>query len=268
MNDVTSASASRLEDTFRRLSEQGRSALVAYITCGFPDAASTPGVLDALAEEGADVIELGIPFSDPLADGPVIQASSFRALEGGMTVARTLEILREFRLRHPTPVVIFTYLNPVLCYGLERFAADAAEAGAQGILLTDLPAGADPEMESTLSDAGLDVVRLLAPTTPTDRIGEVASGGGGFIYYISRTGVTGTRASLREGLLEEVARLRDAVSLPIAVGFGISNAEQARHVASVADGIVVGSALVRALDEGGIPGLRKLTAELRAGIDG
>lgn len=268
MSDATSLGAPTLEETFARLARDGRTALIAYLTCGFPDASVTPGALDALAEEGADVIELGVPFSDPLADGPVIQASSFRALEGGMTVAGTLEVLRDFRRRHPTPVVIFTYLNPVLRYGLERFARDAREAGAQGILLTDLPAGADPEMESTLSDAGLDVVRLLAPTTPAGRIGAVATGGGGFVYYISRTGVTGTREALREGLLDEVSRLREAVSLPIAVGFGISTADQARSVAGVADGVVVGSALIRALDEDGIPGLRSLTAALRAGVDG
>lgn len=256
-----------LEDTFARLRGEGRSALVAYLTAGFPDRETSARALDALAEAGADVIELGIPFSDPLADGPTIQASSFRALEQGMSVRGSLELLAEFRSRHSTPVVVFTYLNPVMHYGAERFAADAVAAGAQGILLTDLPAGADPELEDTFRQAGLDVVRLLAPTTDPARIATVVHGCGGFLYYISRTGVTGARTVLREDLLEEVTRLKKAVDLPIAVGFGISSPDQAASVAGVADGVVVGSALVRSLDEEGVEGLGRFVRSLREGMD-
>jgi tryptophan synthase alpha chain len=257
-----------LESAFRARAEQGTAALVAYITAGFPHRSATGPALDALAEAGVDVIELGIPFSDPLADGPTIQAASFRALEGGMTVEGCLEELRAFRARHTTPVVLFTYLNPVLHYGAEAFTRAAVAAGAQGILITDLPAGADPELESVFADGGLDVVRLLAPTTEAERVPEVATGGGGFLYYISRTGVTGARASLREDLAEEVRALRDRVDLPVAVGFGISTPEQAAEVAGVADGVVVGSALVKALDSGGVEALGDLAAGLRRGMDG
>ena len=264
----SSPSSGRIARAFSRRRRTGRAALVPYVTAGFPELDSTAPVLDALVDAGADVIELGIPFSDPLADGPTIQASSYRALRNGMDVERVLAEVAAFRERHDTALVLFTYLNPVLRHGAERFCRRAREAGADGLLLTDLPSGTDPALEATVTGAGLDLIRLLAPTTPAERIPRVARGGGGFLYYISRTGVTGASASLREEVGEEVARVRAAVDLPVAVGFGISGPEQARTVARWADGVVVGSALIRRLEEEGVEGARAFVASLREAIDG
>jgi tryptophan synthase alpha chain len=247
---------------------RGHAALVPYVTAGHPAPGATVDVLDALAEAGADVLEVGIPFSDPMADGPTIQRSSFQSLSQGTTVSRVLEDVRAFRARRSTPVVLFTYLNPVLRYGVDDFLADAVAAGARGLLVTDLPQGADPELEERIRGSGLDLIRLVAPTTPPERVPDIAAGGSGFLYYISRTGVTGARTTLRDTLGEEVGRVRDAVSLPVAVGFGISTPEQAAAVAAVADGVVVGSALVRALEEGGVEGGATFLASLRRGMDG
>lgn len=265
---MTSPTESAITRRIIQRREEGRAALIPYITAGYPDRATTPALLDALVEAGADVVELGIPFSDPLADGPTIQRSSFQALEGGMTVAGVLDLVRDFRLRHETPLVLFSYLNPILHYGTERFARDARDSGAQGVLVTDLPAGADPELEDAIRSTGLDLIRLLAPTTAAGRVRDVARGGGGFLYYISRTGVTGARQSLRDELAREVEAIRGAVTLPVAVGFGISTPEQAAAVAAVADGVVVGSAVIQALDEGGVEGVRRFMAGLRTGMDG
>jgi tryptophan synthase alpha chain len=248
-------------------SGRGQAALIPYVTAGHPEAHSTPGLLRAVAEAGADVIELGIPFSDPLADGPTIQRSSFQALERGTTVAKVLDALGNFRRTHATPVVLFTYLNPILGYGVDAFLADACGAGAQGLLVTDLPTGADPPLEERIQASGLDLIRLVAPTTPPERVPIVAAGRSGFLYYISRTGVTGAREQLRGALAEEVARVKAAVSLPVAVGFGISTPEQAAAVAAVADGVVVGSALIQALDRGGIEEGAAFVASLRQGMD-
>lgn len=256
-----------LSRRFQELGSEGRTALVPFITAGYPSVDRSLEVLDALVRAGADVIELGIPFSDPLADGPTIQRASFRALEGGMSVDGVLKLLSRFRGRHDTPVVLFTYLNPVLHHGFHRFLEEAREAGAQGLLLTDLPAGADPEKESAVHEVGLDLIRLVAPTTSPSRITDAVSGGSGFVYYISRTGVTGARSELRSELAEEVEALRDVVDLPIAVGFGISSPEQAAMVGRVAEGVVVGSALIDALDEGGVEGAEKFLRGLREGLD-
>ena len=260
-------SSSRIARRFAERAAAGRTTLIPYVTAGFPEMATTGPLLRALDDAGADIIELGIPFSDPLADGPTIQASSFRALENGVTVEGVLEMVREFRAERETPLVLFTYLNPVFHYGLERFCADATAAGADGILLTDLPAGCDPELEGMLERAGLDLIRLLAPTTAADRVARVAQGGRGFLYYISRTGVTGARQALRAELADEVDRLRERVGLPVAVGFGISSPEQAREVAGVADGVVVGSALIQRLDAEGIEGAAAFVAALREAMD-
>ena len=257
-----------LARAFARRQERGQAALVPYICAGFPDRDTSLAMLLAAADAGADVIELGIPFSDPLADGPTIQAATFRALEKGMTVRGALELLRAFRAERDTPVVVFTYLNPVHHYGMDRFVADAAEAGAQGILLTDLPAGADPELEGAAARGGLALVRLLAPTTPRERIPRVAEGGSGFLYYISRTGVTGARTELRGELAREIADLKGLVGMPVAVGFGISSPAQAAAVAGVADGVVVGSALVDALDRDGVEGAGAFLRSLRQAMDG
>jgi len=253
---------------FAELRAEGRAALVVYTTAGFPEPDSTVPLLVALADAGADVLELGIPFSDPLADGPTIQRSSFLALQGGMTVRRALADLAEFRSLRDTPVVLFTYLNPLLRYGVEAFCRDARAAGADGLLLTDVPVGADPELENAVAASGLDLVRLLAPTTPEARIGDVAGKGSGFLYYISRTGVTGARAELPPELAEEVRAVRDQVTLPVAVGFGISTPEQAAAVAGLADGVVVGSALIRTVEEEGVEGAARFIAGLRRAMDG
>ena len=260
-------SSGRISRAFARRAQAGQSALIPYVTAGFPERTSTGAVLDALVEAGADVIELGIPFSDPLADGPTIQASSFRSLQNGTTVDGVFAEVEAFRELHDTALVLFTYLNPVLRYGVDRFCRRAREVGADGLLLTDVPTGADPALEATVTEAGLDLIRLLAPTTPLERIPLVAQGGGGFLYYISRTGVTGASASLRDEVGAEVARVRAAVDLPVAVGFGISGPEQARTAAGWADGVVVGSALIRALDEDGVEGGRAFIASLREAID-
>lgn len=256
-----------IEEAFRVRREAGQAALVPYICAGHPSAEASLGLLHAAADAGADVIELGIPFSDPLADGPTIQKATFDALALGMTVQGALDILREFRKTRSTPVVLFTYLNPVVRMGVEKFCREAKDAGAQGILLTDLPAGADAEIEAQVRASGLDLIRLLAPTTPKERIPEVARGASGFLYYISRTGVTGARSELREGIAQEVERLRTLVDLPIAVGFGISTPEQAALVCSVADGVVVGSALIDAASKGGVKGGSALLRSLREAMD-
>jgi tryptophan synthase alpha chain len=256
-----------ISETLTRCKSRGTSALIPYLTAGYPNAGESLALMKGMVSAGADIIELGVPFSDPLADGPTIQRASFQALAGGMSVRGVLDLLRSFRADHDTPVVLFSYLNPLLRYGLEGFLKDAEEAGAQGLLLTDLPTGADPAMEGMITESGLDLIRLLAPTTTKARMGEVATGGGGFVYYISRTGVTGAQQELREGLGREVEDIRAEVGLPIVVGFGISTPEQAASVAGLADGVVVGSALINALDEGGVDGALAFLKGLREGMD-
>jgi len=253
---------------FDDLQREGKAALIPYLTAGYPSADASLELMKGLAGAGADILELGIPFSDPLADGPTIQRASFQALEAGMNLPGALAMLKEFRRDFDTPVVLFSYLNPILRYGAETFVRDAVEAGAQGVLLTDLPAGADPELERIIGSGGLDLIRLLAPTTLGPRIGQVAEGGGGFLYYISRTGVTGARTELREALGREVEAIRSQVDLPVAVGFGISTPDQAAAVAAVADGVVVGSALIDVLDREGVPGAVRFAGDLRKGMDG
>lgn len=244
-----SASAITSSDPFARrfalTRAEHRAALVVYITAGHPDPERSRALLGALPGAGADIIEVGVPFSDPMADGPIIQASSARALAQGMTFDRTLALVREAR---PTvPVVLFTYLNPLLAAGddaLER----AHEAGVRGLLVTDLPVGADPALEERFGRGPLAFVRLVAPTTPPARMAEIATHGGGFVYLISRLGVTGVRDELAHDLPHTVATLRAATSLPICVGFGISTPAQARETGLIADGVVVGSAVVREAD--------------------
>lgn len=221
----------------------------------------------AAADSGADILELGIPFSDPLADGPVIQRVSHEALRSGVTVGAVLSTLQEFRAVRDTPVVLFGYLNPILQYGVDAFISDATAAGAQGLLITDLPAGCDPSVEGPLAASTLDLIRLVAPTTPADRVREIAGDAGGFLYYVSRTGVTGARTDLRGDLEREVRALKGLVSLPVAVGFGISTPEQAASVAAVADGVVVGSALLGRIEHEGIEGGARFLGALRAAMD-
>ena len=259
--------ASAIRSVFAAVQEEGRAALIPYVTAGHPVGDSTATVLHALADSGADLIELGVPFSDPLADGPTIQGSSFSSLQNGTTVEDVLAELKTFRAERRTPVVLFTYLNPVLRYGLEDFLSDATECGASGLLLTDLPVGADCEVERTVAESPLDFIRLVAPTTRAERVPEIAENGSGFLYYISRAGVTGARSQLRESLSDEVAALRSQVGLPVAVGFGISTPEQAREVGRASDGVVIGSALVRIMDESGVEAGARFVARLRAALD-
>ncbi len=248
---------------FAQLRDQGRRAFVPYVTAGHPDPARSVALLRELEGAGADVIEVGVPFSDPLADGAVIQASSQKALDQGVRFDQVLEIISAAGLT--IPVVLFSYLNPLLRGGDDALRR-AADAGAHGVLVTDLPLGADPEREAWFARSPLAFIRLVAPTTPPARMAEIARTGSGFVYLISRLGVTGERSDLPPELPETVARLRAATSLPICVGFGISRPEQARSVAAIADGVVVGSAIVRAADESVAAAVR-LATSLRRAID-
>ncbi len=257
----------RLAATFRRLGAENRRAFIPYVTAGDPAPELTADVMEMLVDAGADVLELGIPFSDPLADGPTIQAAAWRALRRGVDVAQVLTWTRDIATKSDVPIVLFSYLNPILSYGPERFLEDARASGAAGLLITDLPAGEDPDLESALGSGDLEMVRLIAPTTPAGRLPLILQTAQGFIYYISRTGVTGERDRLRRELAAEVRALRRQSNLPIAVGFGISSPDQAQAVASVADGVVVGSALVRTLAEEGLEAARRLAGALRTAID-
>lgn len=256
-----------LAPTFAALRSSGRRALIPYLTAGYPAPGETARLLDVLAANGADIIELGVPFSDPVADGPTIQRSSQRALEQGMNLPRTLQLLREFSARSSVPVVLFSYLNPIIGYGVERFIEEAAAAGAAGVLITDLPAGADPELERKLSAAPFSFVRLVAPTTPPARLDAIAAQAQGFLYYVGRMGVTGARAALRAETLTEVASLRGRTRVPVAVGFGVSTPAHAKEIARVADGVIVGSALIDALDRGGPDAVAALMRDLRAALE-
>jgi tryptophan synthase alpha chain len=256
-------SSDAISKKFAALKSAGRRALVPYITAGHPDESRTIELLHALTDAGADVIELGLPFSDPMADGPVIQASSQRALEEGMNFDRLLELAN--RARPGVPLVLFSYLNPVLAAGRDALSR-ASDAGFSGILLTDLPVGADPAREAWVGASPLEFIRLVAPTTPGDRMKEIAAHGSGFVYLISRLGVTGMRDTISSELPATVRQLREASSLPVAVGFGVSSPDQAATIARIADGVVVGSAIVKAAGES-VEAVAKLTASLRAAID-
>jgi len=258
-----SSEASPIVQRFAALRRERRRALVVYVTAGHPDFARSLELLRALESAGADVIEVGVPFSDPMADGPVIQASSQRALEQGMTFDRVLELIARAKLS--VPVVLFSYLNPVLAAGPE--ALDRAQrAGAHGVLITDLPVGSDPALEQRFASGPLAFIRLVAPTTPAARMAHIARHGSGFVYLISRLGVTGAREELPPELPETIARLRKATTLPICVGFGVSTAAQAASVARLADGVVVGSAIVRAAGES-VERAATLVRDLRQAID-
>ena len=248
---------------FAELRDAARKAFVPYVTAGHPDPVRSVALLQGLESAGADIIEVGVPFSDPLADGAVIQASSQRALEQGVRFDQVLRIISDARLS--VPVVLFSYLNPLLRGGDDALRR-AADAGAHGVLVTDLPLGADPEREAWFANGPLDFIRLVAPTTPSERMGRIASTGQGFVYLISRLGVTGEQASLSAELPAAATRLRAATSLPLCIGFGIANAAQARAAAALADGVVVGSAIVRAADTS-VEAAVALATELRRGID-
>jgi tryptophan synthase alpha chain len=249
---------------FDTLARAGRRALVTYMTAGHPDPARSVELMRALEAGGADVLEVGVPFSDPMADGPVIQRSSQVALEHGVGLAQVLELVREAKLS--IPVVLFSYLNPIMAAGPEVLSR-AAQAGVHGLLLTDLPVGADPVREAWIGEGPLAFVRLVAPTTPLERMRDITRHGRGFVYLISRLGVTGMQSDVASDLPETIARLRSATELPICVGFGVSNGAQAQAIGRLADGIVVGSAIVKAA-ESGIEAAHALTVELRQALDG
>jgi len=252
-----------LSDKFSSLREAGRRALVCYVTAGHPDRARSLDLVRGLQDAGADVLEIGVPFSDPVADGPVIQASSQRALELGMTLDGALELIAEAKLT--IPVVLFSYLNPIIAAGpnvLQR----AHDAGVSGVLVTDLPVGADPGREAWFGKGPLDFVRLVAPTTPRERMALIARDGRGFVYLISRLGVTGMQSEIASTLPASIATLRSVCTLPICVGFGISTPDQARTVGALADGIVVGSAIVAAAGRS-VAEAVALTSSLRAALD-
>ena len=263
MSATTSSDAGVIAARFDALRQQGRRALVVYVTAGHPDPQRSVELLRAIDSAGADIIEVGVPFSDPMADGPVIQGSSQRALEHGMTFDRVLDTISAAKVK--APVVLFSYLNPILAAGNDALTR-AAKAGAHGLLVTDLPVGADPELEERLSAGPLAFVRLVAPTTPTERMAHIARHGSGFVYLISRLGVTGARSELPTELPDTIGRLRQATQLPICVGFGVSTGAHAAAIARLADGVVVGSAVVKAAEES-VDAAAGLVRELRQAID-
>jgi tryptophan synthase alpha chain len=265
--------ATRIGEMFHRCRSEQRKAFVAYITAGDPNPDATASLVLALERGGADLIELGVPFSDPIADGPVIQRASERALRAGTKLPHILEIVREVRSRSEIPLLLFSYLNPLLRYGFEKLARNAAGAGVDGVLLTDLCVEESEEPVRKLREENLDTVFLAAPTSTEHRLRLVAQRSSGFIYLVSRTGVTGEQISLSENTVPLIRKMRAHTDLPLAVGFGISTPEQVAEVASVADGVVVGSALVRHIEthaaETGLAShletfTRRLTAPLRA----
>ena len=241
----------RISRRFEELASKKESGFIAYITAGDPSPDATLVIAHALESAGVDVLELGIPFSDPLADGPTIQAASNRALAAGMTVARSLEVVGRFRADSELPIVLFTYLNPIYAYGFKKFLTHATAAGADGLLILDLPPDEAEQDTALIWSGGLDPIRLIAPTTSSERMAKIVSTARGFVYYVSREGVTGEQSRLADTISAQVAELRRHTTLPIAVGFGISTTEQAAMVASQADAVVVGSAIVRQISENG-----------------
>jgi tryptophan synthase alpha chain len=269
----------RIDTRFAALKQQGRAALVAFVTAGDPDPETSLEILKALPAAGADVVELGMPFSDPMADGPAIQAAGLRALKGGQTMRKTLAMVRAFRQRDDdTPIVLMGYYNPIYIYGVDRFLADAGSAGVDGLIVVDLPPEEDDELCLPALRAGLNFIRLATPTTDDKRLPAVLTNTSGFVYYVSVTGVTGSAAPDTAKVAGAVARIKRHTDLPVAVGFGVKTAEHARAIAATADGVVVGSALVDAvrssLDQDGnatprtVRAVTALVAELAEGVRG
>ena len=235
----------RIDTTFANAKKAGRGTLGVFITAGDPDAATTSALLDALVGAGVDFIELGMPFSDPMADGPAIQAASLRALKGGMTLAGTLELAAEFRKRHPdTPLILMGYYNPIYIYGNHRFIADALAAGVDGLIIVDLPPEEDTELCLPAKDAGLKFIRLVTPTSDETRLPAILAEASGFVYYVSVLGITGTKSAAGDSISDAYQRIRAQTELPIVAGFGIRTPAQAAEAASLTDGAVVGSAVV------------------------
>jgi len=238
----------RIDRRFARLKKEGRPALVTYMMAGDPDYATSLSILRALPRAGADVIELGMPFSDPMADGPAIQAAGLRALKGGQTLARTLAMAAEFRKDDDeTPIVMMGYYNPIYVYGVERFLADAKAAGIDGLIVVDLPPEMDAELCVPALQAGINFIRLATPTTDDRRLPSVLKNTSGFVYYVSMTGITGSALADTEKVAAAVKRIKAHTDLPVCVGFGVKTAEQARAIGASADGVVVGTAIVNAV---------------------
>jgi tryptophan synthase alpha chain len=238
----------RIDTRFAELAKQGRSAFVTYVMAGDPDPATSLDIVKALPRAGADIIELGIPFTDPMADGPSIQAAGLRALKGGMTLKKTLELVRGFRKDdNATPLVLMGYYNPIYIYGVDKFLADAKTAGVDGLIIVDLPPEEDDELCIPALKAGLNFIRLATPTTDDKRLPAVLANTSGFVYYVSITGITGAAAADSNVVGEAVARIKRHTKLPVCVGFGIRTPETARAIAEKANGSVVGTALVDAL---------------------
>ena len=240
----------RIAQRFAELKAQKRAAFVPFITAGDPDLETSRAILHALPGAGADLIELGMPFSDPMADGPAVQASSQRALKAGATMARTLDMVRDFRTRDSkTPIVLMGYYNPVHAMGVENFTKAVASAGADGLIIVDLPPEEDAVLQGPAKAAGIDVIRLVTPTTHDARLPRVVNGASGFLYYVSIAGVTGTKSFAETEVAAALTRIRKATTLPVAVGFGIKTPAQAAQIAKVADAAVVGSAIVSVIGE-------------------
>jgi tryptophan synthase alpha chain len=240
----------RIDQRFADLRAQGRAAFVTFITAGDPDYETSRDILFGLADAGADVIELGMPFSDPMADGPAIQAASIRALSGGQNMVKTLQMVAEFRANDDeTPVVLMGYYNPIYIYGVERFVEDAELAGVDGLIVVDVPPEADDELCLPAMAKGLNFIRLATPTTDAKRLPRVLENTSGFLYYVSITGITGSATPDPTAVHDQVAAIRKSTDLPVAVGFGVKTPEQAKAIAAGADGVVVGSALVNAITQ-------------------
>lgn len=265
---------SRLQSRFAALKQENRAALVTFVTAGDPDYATSLEILKGLPAAGADVIELGMPFTDPMADGPAIQLANIRALGNGQNMAKTLQMVREFRAgNQDTPLVLMGYYNPIFCYGVDRFIADAKEAGVDGLIVVDLPPEHNDELCDPAQAAGIDFIRLTTPTTDDARLPTVLNGSSGFVYYVSVAGVTGAGAATMDQVEEAVARLRRHTDLPLCIGFGIRTPEHAAEVAKRADGAVVGSALIDRIAKAASPaeavsGVLELCRELAEGVRG
>jgi tryptophan synthase alpha chain len=240
----------RIDDTFARLRSEGRKAFVSYIMAGDPDVDTSLAVMKGLPGAGVDIIELGMPFTDPMADGPTIQLAGQRALEAGQTLERTLQMVRDFRKDDTTtPIVMMGYYNPIYSRGVDRFLADAKAAGIDGLIVVDLPPEEDSELCLPAQAAGLNFIRLATPTTDDKRLPKVLQNTSGFVYYVSITGITGAAAALAADVAPEVARIKASTALPVIVGFGITTPEKAQAIAGVADGCVVGSAIVKMVEQ-------------------
>lgn len=241
----------RISTVFQNCRQQQRAALGVFISAGDPDRQTSEAILHGLPEAGVDIVELGMPFSDPMADGPVIQAGSLRALKAGMTLKSVLEMARGFRAAHPdVPLILMGYYNPIYSYGTDAFIADAVAAGVDGLIMVDLPPEEDAEMCGPAQQAGLDFIRLVTPTTDAARLPVVLKHASGFIYYVSITGITGTRSASGASIADAMQRLHQASDLPVVVGFGIRTPQQVAEAARHADGVVVGSAVVSTIAEG------------------